>query len=316
LLLLVLDVDNVGADDLASGEGVSKDDRTLLNYLENVSHAKIFIWLVVLSWFFVFSLGATFDKVSDWREIYGGVAARMAKPEEANAQLHAELNAARSRGWASWTGFDLRIWRPSQKLWWFAHFTRCHCERESRFGEDRAWESATISKLTMQEIGWASGWYGGDSSWAGGRCLHFPSANTTVIDFLESFWTEVQALPITFSECNENITWYAWIGVFKMLAGVEYGHLLELKKLVLSCDDSLLHDVPDDVGRIAKKLVKNWWVKHGLSYYMQKIEKRTVWASSWWFLICGSVLLSNRFVFHSRRLRRIPQVMVLTRMLM
>jgi ATP-dependent protease HslVU (ClpYQ) ATPase subunit len=40
----------------------------------------------------------------------------------------------------------------------------------------------------------------------GGRCLHFPSANTIVIDFLESFWTEVQALPITFSECNENIT--------------------------------------------------------------------------------------------------------------
>jgi hypothetical protein len=50
-----------------------------------------------------------------------------------------------------------------------------------------------------------------------------------------------------------------------MLAGVECEHLLELKKLTLSCNDSLLHDVPDDVGQIAKKLVKNWWVKHGLS---------------------------------------------------
>jgi hypothetical protein len=47
--LLVLDVDNVGANVLASGEGVSKDDRTLLNYLEHVSHAKIFIWLAMLS---------------------------------------------------------------------------------------------------------------------------------------------------------------------------------------------------------------------------------------------------------------------------
>jgi hypothetical protein len=76
---------------------------------------------------------------------------------------------------------------------------------------------------------------------------------------------EVLALPIAFAECNENITCYALIGVFKMLAGVECEHLLELKKLTLSCNDSLLHDVPDDVGQIAKKLVKNWWVKHGLS---------------------------------------------------
>jgi hypothetical protein len=49
--------------------------------------------------------------------------------------------------------------------------------------------------------------------------------------------------------------------------------LPELKKLVLSCSDSLLHDVPDDVGRIAIKLVKNRRVKHGLSYCIQKIEE-------------------------------------------
>jgi hypothetical protein len=49
LLLLVLGVHNVGVDVLASGEGVSEDDKTLLNYLEHVSYAKIFIWLAVLS---------------------------------------------------------------------------------------------------------------------------------------------------------------------------------------------------------------------------------------------------------------------------
>jgi hypothetical protein len=54
---------------------------------------------------------------------------------------------------------------------------------------------------------------------------------------------------------------------------VECGHLLELKKLVLSYDNSLHHYVPDDVGHIAKRLVKNWWVKHGLSYCMQKTEE-------------------------------------------
>jgi hypothetical protein len=98
--------------------------------------------------------------------------------------------------------------------------------------------------------------------------MDFPSTNTTVTGLLEWFQAEVQALPIAFFKCNENITCYVLIGVFKMLAGVECGHLPELKKLALSCDDSLLHDVPDDVGQIAKKLVKNWWIKYGLPYCM------------------------------------------------
>jgi hypothetical protein len=65
---------------------------------------------------------------------------------------------------------------------------------------------------------------------------------------------------------------------FKMLAGVDCEHLPELKKLVLSCDASILHDMPDDIGRIAKKLVRNWWTNHGLPYCMQKIEEEN-WVS-------------------------------------
>jgi hypothetical protein len=82
--------------------------------------------------------------------------------------------------------------------------------------------------------------------------MDFPSANTTVTNFLGWFRTEVQTLPIAFSERIENITCFTLIGVIKMLAGVECGHLPELKKLALSCDDSLLHDVPDDVDHIVK----------------------------------------------------------------
>jgi hypothetical protein len=84
--------------------------------------------------------------------------------------------------------------------------------------------------------------------------MDFPSANTTVNGFLEWFRMEVLALPTAFAECNENITCYALIGVFKMLVGVECEHLPELKKLALSYNDSLLHDVLDDVGQIAKNL--------------------------------------------------------------
>jgi hypothetical protein len=53
-----------------------------------------------------------------------------------------------------------------------------------------------------------------------------------------------------------------------MLVGVECEHLSELKKLDLSCDALIMHDLPNDIGRITKKLMKNWWTNHGLSYCM------------------------------------------------
>jgi hypothetical protein len=49
LLLLVLGAYNVDADILSSGEGVAEDDEMLLNCLEHVSYAKVFIRLDVLS---------------------------------------------------------------------------------------------------------------------------------------------------------------------------------------------------------------------------------------------------------------------------
>jgi hypothetical protein len=53
--------------------------------------------------------------------------------------------------------------------------------------------------------------------------MDFPITNATVSDMLEWFRTKVRALPITFTECNKNITCFALIGAFKMLAGVECG---------------------------------------------------------------------------------------------
>jgi hypothetical protein len=81
---------------------------------------------------------------------------------------------------------------------------------------------------------------------------------------------EVRALPISFAECNENITCFALVGAFKMLARVECEHLPELKKTTLSYDASLLHDMPDDLGKIARRVAKYWWTKHGLPYYMME----------------------------------------------
>jgi hypothetical protein len=59
-----------------------------------------------------------------------------------------------------------------------------------------------------------------------------------------------------------------------MLVGEGCKHLPELRKLALSCDASVLWDFPVETGQIANKLVKNWWMKHGLPYCMQQIEEQ------------------------------------------
>jgi hypothetical protein len=105
----------------------------------------------------------------------------------------------------------------------------------------------------------------------GGCCFHFPATKATVSDMLEWFRTEVQAPPTAFAESNQNITCFAVAGVLRMLAGVECGHLSELKKVAISCNTSLLHN--DDLAKIAGTLVRNWWSNHGLPYCIQQVEE-------------------------------------------
>jgi hypothetical protein len=101
-------------------------------------------------------------------------------------------------------------------------------------------------------------------------------------------------MPTAFAEYNENITCYTLIGIFQMLTGEGCGHLPELKKLALSCDALVLRDFPMETGQIAKKLLKNWWTKHGLPYCMQQIEEHnrvscgiySLWASLYVFSYC------------------------------
>jgi hypothetical protein len=102
------------------------------------------------------------------------------------------------------------------------------------------------------------------------------------------------------------------IGVFRMLTGVGCEHLPELKKLALSSDASLLHDVPDDLGRIAKRLVKNWWTHHGLPYCLQKIKEENQVSFTTKYFDEGSVLLSNNLFLRSRRLMQILNVILQT----
>jgi hypothetical protein len=137
-----------------------------------------------------------------------------------------------------------------------------------------------------------------------------------LFDFLEWFWVEVAVMPTAFIECNENITCYALIGIFQMLVGEGCEHLSELKKLALSCDASILQDFPVETGRIAKRLVKNCWTKHGLPYCMQKIKEEN-WVSSTTLSLGVDlrVSLSNYPFLTSPRLMKISEAVIAMRVL-
>jgi hypothetical protein len=123
-------------------------------------------------------------------------------------------------------------------------------------------------------------------------------------------------MPTAFVECNENITCYALIRIFHMLAGEGCEHLLELKELALFCDASVLQDFPIVASRIAKRLVRNWWTEHGLPYYMQKVKEENRVSSATLFLgvdlhesLCNSLFLTGQ------RLMKISEAVMTMRVL-
>jgi hypothetical protein len=117
-------------------------------------------------------------------------------------------------------------------------------------------------------------------------------------------------MPTAFIECNENITCYTLIDIFMMLVGEGCEHLSELKKLALSCDASLLEDFPKDLGRIAKRLVKNWWIKHGLLFCMQKIEEENPVSFVTLYYYFPLLMKSDSQFFHILKLMEMPKVRV------
>jgi hypothetical protein len=195
----------------------------------------------------------------------------IAELKEANAQLRAELAAAHTKLAkvehcertlsSDYDGLrkdfdDLRT-SHAAVVQEKADLEKTEWEKAQRFQNLLRMKLAELRRNTEESVATLRGW-----------CINFPATNTTIFTLLDWFWTEDQAFPTAFAECNKNITCFTLVGVFKMLMRVECEHLPELKKLALSCDASILHDVSDDIGRIAKTLVKNWWTNHGLPYSM------------------------------------------------
>jgi hypothetical protein len=121
-----------------------------------------------------------------------------------------------------------------------------------------------------------------------GRSTEFPT-DASLSDFFKWFRKEIELMPTAFTEFNENITCYALIGIFQMLAGEGCEHLTELKILAHSCDASILQNFPMETGRIAKKaheeLVKFAW--SAILYAKNRGRK----PGEFWYVIFGGKFL-------------------------
>jgi hypothetical protein len=198
-------------------------------------------------------------------------AAHVAELENDNAQLRAELDAARSK-LAEVEGREQALTSAYEEVKKdFNDLSTAHdavlkekAETDAKVQRFQDSLRKRLAELQHEMEVWVAA--------LGGRCAEFPT-NASVFDFLGWFQAEIAAMPTAFVECNKNITCYALIGVLQMLAREGCEHVLELKKLALSCDASLIQEFPTDVAWTARKLVKHWWTNHGLPYCMKKIEE-------------------------------------------
>jgi hypothetical protein len=236
---------------------------------------------------------------------------RVTELEDANASLQVELEAARSK-LAEVERRERTLTSENEGL------------KRDLEGAHSAHEAAVKDKELVRQTKQSKLWRFQDSvhkrlaelrgdieasvSALGGQSAEFPS-DASLSDFFKWFQMEIKSMPTTFVECNKNITCYALIGIFQMLAGEGCEHMSELRKLAHSYDASVLQNFPVETGCIAKRLVKNWWNVHGLPYCKRKIEEENRVSFIIYYLrasLCATYLTC--FFFSSLKLMKVLEV--------
>jgi hypothetical protein len=75
---------------------------------------------------------------------------------------------------------------------------------------------------------------------------------------------EVKVVPDTVWWLNNNFTVLGIKGVLSMLNGKGCQELARLRDMAASDDAAVLEDVPEDMRRLARRIVQKWWNAHGL----------------------------------------------------
>jgi hypothetical protein len=100
----------------------------------------------------------------------------------------------------------------------------------------------------------------------GVKCLTYPGKCSTIGEVIEWFDKEIQALSNAIVRANKNFLCYCIAGVLRMLYDNDCGHVEELQTIMNSCNASILHDIPDEIGKLSGCIVRKWWSTYGLPY--------------------------------------------------
>jgi hypothetical protein len=101
----------------------------------------------------------------------------------------------------------------------------------------------------------------------GVQCMPYPGKNSTISKFVGWFDKEIQAMPSAIAKANNNFLCYYIAGVLRMLyESANCSHIEELQTIMNSCNASILDDIPDDLGKLSRRIVRKWWASHGLPY--------------------------------------------------
>jgi hypothetical protein len=141
-------------------------------------------------------------------------------------------------------------------------------------------------------------------------CLLYPLKNSTIGEVIMWFEKEIKVLPSTIEKANKNFLVYYLVGVLKMLQGqAQCRHVDRLEAIKNSCDASILDKIPNDIAKLATRIVKMWWTSHGLPYvtnaFRVELEVRLFLLGVVVFVDCRCLLLLSCFWHRLKLLARV-----------
>jgi hypothetical protein len=108
----------------------------------------------------------------------------------------------------------------------------------------------------------------------GAGCLPYPRKKSTIDSKIMWFDNEIKALPATIAKAIKNFVCYAVVGILRMLYDNGCDHIEGLQTVMASYDASILQHLSEELTKLTGRLVKKWWMKHGLPDVTNRFHKR------------------------------------------
>jgi hypothetical protein len=93
---------------------------------------------------------------------------------------------------------------------------------------------------------------------------------STIGEVIEWFDKEIQEMSSAIAKANKNFLCYYLAGVLTMhYENADCGHVEGLQTIMNSCDASILDDIPEEIEKLSRCIVRKWWASHGMPYVME-----------------------------------------------